>query len=197
MLTTLKNQIANGLRSRLLAKEWTPGTRLKEVSLAKEFGVSRGPIRDVVLELTKEGYLRMLPNCGVTVADFHECCARKIYVRTRRDLEIHALRQGFSSWPANGVEKLDRILRLFKVAAEAKDLPEVIEHDMAFHRFLIENYTEENVSIVWLPLMTTLALPYSRHGNLMESYEEHAAIVSALEKGKVSDAIQLLRTHIQ
>jgi DNA-binding GntR family transcriptional regulator len=197
MTISLKNQIANGLRSRLLANEWTPATRLKELSLAQEFGVSRGPIRDVMLELTKEGYLRMLPNCGVTVAGFPKSRARRIYVRARQDLEALALREGFQRWPEEALKKLQKHLRLFRVAAEGGDLAEVIQYDLSFHRHIIEHYTEENLLIVWLPLMTTLALPYSRHSNLMESYEEHASIVAALERGELAAATRLLKAHIQ
>ncbi len=195
--TTLRAQITDALRSRLLAKEWSTGTRLKEEELAREFGVSRGPIRDVFLELTKEGYLRMLPNRGASVSGFPSSRSRPIYLRTRRDLETLALKEGFPSWTEDDFGKLEKILRLFRVAAEANDLPEVIQQDMAFHRFIIEGCREEDLSIVWLPLMTTLALPYSRHRNLLESYEEHATILDELKAGRIKEASELLRKHIQ
>lgn len=197
MPITLKDQIASGLRSRLLAKEWPAGTRLKEVSLAEEYGVSRGPIRDVVLELSTEGFLRMLPNCGVTVAGFPKSRARQLFVRTRRDLEALALRQGFKEWPNFALTELEKILRYFRVAAEANDLTEVIQHDLAFHRFIVEHYSEEDLSIVWKPLMTTLALPYSRHAALIESYEEHVMIFEQLKEGNLTEAIASLKEHIQ
>ncbi|MEM1060522.1 MAG: GntR family transcriptional regulator [Verrucomicrobiota bacterium] len=196
-ILTPRDQIINELRGRLLAREWPPGTRLKEHALVREFGVGRGPIRDVLLELTKEGYLRMLPNRGVTVGGFPDSPARPVYVETRRELESLALRRGYPRWPADAMARLERILQHFELAAQANQLPEVIEHDMAFHRFLITQYPEEDLSVVWLPLMTTLALPYSRHANLMQSYQEHANIVALLCRGELEAAIAALRTHIQ
>lgn len=197
MATVLRDQITNTLRSRILASEWPGGARLKEEVLAQEFGVSRGPIRDVMLELTKEGYLRMLPNRGVSVCVFPESPARNILLRTRRDLECLSLKIGFPHWDALRFKQLQRILGLFRVSAEQEDLAGVIEQDLAFHRLIVEAYEAEDLLIIWQPLMTTIALPYSRHVNLMECYEEHRSIASVLDQRNVKHALQLLKSHIQ
>lgn len=197
MPTPLKRQIANTLRGQILAGKWSEGTRIKEEVLADRFGVSRGPIRDVMLELSKEGLLRALPNRGVSINRMPSRKARRIYLRTRRDLETLALRDGFPHWSGNDLLATEKILRHFRVAAEFGDLSEVIEYDVAFHRSIIERYREDNLLVLWLPLMTTLALPYSRHRDLMESYQEHQDILAALKKGDLEKALTLLKTHIQ
>ncbi len=61
MPTTLKRQIADSLRGQILSGQWAEGTRIKEESLAEQFGVSRGPIRDVMLELSKEDSYKRYP----------------------------------------------------------------------------------------------------------------------------------------
>ncbi len=197
MPTPLKRQIANTLRGQILAGKWSEGTRIKEEALADQFGVSRGPIRDVMLELSKEGLLHALPNRGVSISRLPTRKARRIYLRTRRDLETLALRDGFPHWAGNDLLASEKILRHFRVAAEFGDLSEVIEFDVAFHRSIIERYREGNLLVLWLPLMTTLALPYSRHRDLMESYQEHQDILAALKKGDLEKALTLLKTHIQ
>ena len=55
MPTPLKRQIANTLRGQILAGKWSEGTRIKEEALADKFGVSRGPIRDVMLGIIQRG----------------------------------------------------------------------------------------------------------------------------------------------
>ncbi len=197
MITTPKDQITDSLRGRILARQLGPGQRVKEEQLADEFGVGRGPIRDVVLRLTKEGYLLALPNKGASVNALPDPDVRTLFLRTRRDLENLALRKGFPTWKADDLSKLDRILREFRIAAEMNDLPEVIRHDVAFHRFLVERYPGNGLSILWLPLMTTLALPYSRHANLLESHTEHVAIYRCLADGNLREAAALLKRHIQ
>lgn len=197
MPTPLKRQIANTLRGQILAGKWSEGTRIKEEALADQFGVSRGPIRDVMLELSKEGLLHALPNRGVSISRLPTRKARLIYLRTRRDLETLALRDGFPHWSSDDLLAAEKILRHFRVAAEFGDLSEVIEFDVAFHRSIIERYREENLLVLWLPLMTTLALPYTRHRDLMESYQEHEDILATLKKGDLDQALTLLKTHIQ
>lgn len=197
MPTPLKRQIVDTLRGQILAGKWSEGTRIKEETLADQFGVSRGPIRDVMLELSKEGLLRALPNRGVSINRMPSRKARRIYLRTRRDLETLALQDGFPHWSGDDLLTAEKILRHFRVAAEFGDLSEVIEYDVAFHRSIIERYREENLLVLWLPLMTTLALPYSRHRDLMESLREHEDILAALKKGDLQQAITLLKTHIQ
>ncbi|MGC1479403.1 MAG: GntR family transcriptional regulator [Chthoniobacterales bacterium] len=197
MITTPKDQITDSLRGRILARELGPGHRVKEEALAVEFGVGRGPIRDVVLRLSKEGYLLAHPNKGASVNALPNSDVRSLFLHTRRDLEILALRKGFPTWKLDDLPKLDRILREFRVAAEMNDLAEVIRHDVAFHRFIVERYPGNGLSILWLPLMTTLALPYSRHANLLESHAEHVAIYQSLADGDARAAAALLKQHIQ
>ncbi len=145
----------------------------------------------------EEGLLHALPNRGVSISRLPTREARRIYLRTRRDLETLALRDGFPHWSGNDLLAVEKILRHFRVAAEFGDLSEVIEYDVAFHRSIIERYWEDNLLVLWLPLMTTLALPYSRHRDLMESYQEHLDILATLKKGDLEQALTLLKTHIQ
>lgn len=197
MPTTLKRQIVDSLRGQILAGHWTEGTRIKEEALAEQYGVSRGPIRDVMLELSKEGLLQALPNKGASINAPPSTKARAIYLRTRRDLETLALQQGFREWTEEDILKMEKTRRRFRVAAEVGDLAEVIEHDIAFHRAIIENYRRENLLVLWLPLMTTIALPYSRHMNLLESHKEHEDILKTLKADDLKSAIRLLKAHIQ
>ena len=197
MPTTLKRQIAASLRGQILAGHWAEGTRIKEEALAERFGVSRGPIRDVMLELSKEGLLQALPNKGVSINVTPSTKARAIYLKTRRDLETLALKEGFPSWTEEAILSMEKTLIRFRIAAEMGDLPEVIEHDIAFHRAIIENYPKEDLRVLWLPLMTTMALPYSRHQDLLESHKEHEDIMRTLKAGDLKTAIQLLKSHIQ
>ncbi len=45
--------------------------------------------------------------------------------------------------------------------------------------------------------MTTMAMPYSRHRDLIESYQEHENILTTLKEGDLQQALRLLKSHIQ
>ena len=194
---TLKERVIEELRSRLLAHEWAAGTRLIETNLAESFGVSRGPIRDAVLALTKEGYLRMTPNCGVTVAGFPDSKARAIYLETRKQLEVLALEGGQENWTEDAFAAMEQLLERFELALIENDLPTVIHLDISFNRSIVEKFTEEDLLIVWAPLMKTIALPYLRHDDPQDTYREHEQIYLAIRKGDIAKASDLIQAHIQ
>ena len=197
MATQLKEQIAASMRGQILTGIIEPGQRIKEEEVAAQYGVSRGPIRDVFLELGKEGLVHAVPYKGLTVRELPTEQVRKIYVRTRREIEKLALSRGFPTWTPKDYKALDRILISMRITAEMEDLTEFVQHDMEFHRFVIDHDKSDDLVPVWTPLVSTMALPYSRHASLMESYQEHLEIVDALKKDNVSEAVALLVKHIR
>src|SRR5438034_7466637 len=93
-IRSVREQITDRLRDDILSGRLAEGERLQEAKLAGRFGVSRGPIREVLAQLTHEGLLESKPNCGVKVA----CCdsdseaIRGLIVPIRQVIEIFALK---------------------------------------------------------------------------------------------------------
>ena len=57
------------LKQQILTGQITPGTRMMEVDLAKDMGVSRTPIREAIRKLEKEGLVIIEPRRGAYVSD--------------------------------------------------------------------------------------------------------------------------------
>ena len=64
-IRSVREQITDRLRDDILSGRLAEGERLQEAKLAERFGVSRGPIREVLAQLTHEGLVEAKPNCGV------------------------------------------------------------------------------------------------------------------------------------
>jgi DNA-binding GntR family transcriptional regulator len=64
---TVRARAAEELRNRILTGALTPGTRLDLDALTVEFGASRTPIREALLELSYEGLVEVAPRSGITV----------------------------------------------------------------------------------------------------------------------------------
>jgi DNA-binding GntR family transcriptional regulator len=64
---TLAEQIAERITDSVIAGRYSPGDRLSEQELADLFEVSRGPIREALRILAKEGFVRILPRRGTVV----------------------------------------------------------------------------------------------------------------------------------
>ena len=193
---TIHEQLAGQLRRGIWAGEFEPGQRLREVHLAEQFGVSRGPIRDVFLRLTREGLLRTRPNAGVSVSEPPSPFQRQTLVQLRRTIECNALRQVLRSGIDALLSALRDNLEDYEAACRKERLDSVVELDLAFHRAIVASADNGSLIATWLPVISQMFLRYSRHHSLIESYNEHAAIVAAIAVGNRAAAVRALRQHI-
>ena len=63
------DRIYHTLRSRICLHDYPPGERLREEDIALEFGISRTPVRQVLVKLETEGLLRSVHGVGTIVTD--------------------------------------------------------------------------------------------------------------------------------
>ncbi len=66
-MLSLPEQIAGELANRITAGSYAPGQRIMEQALAAEFGVSRGPVRDALRLLEKDGLVTILARRGAQI----------------------------------------------------------------------------------------------------------------------------------
>lgn len=66
-LQTLPDQIAERIFAAIAAGEYAPGERIREETLAEQFEVSQGPVREALRILEKDSVVRILPNRGAHV----------------------------------------------------------------------------------------------------------------------------------
>ncbi|MDZ7787513.1 MAG: GntR family transcriptional regulator [Halofilum sp. (in: g-proteobacteria)] len=64
---TMASMLVDALRERILSFEIPEGTQLRQDSLASEFGVSRIPVREALLQLEGEGLVHQSAHKGYTV----------------------------------------------------------------------------------------------------------------------------------
>src|ERR1022692_3410036 len=64
---TVRSRAASELRDRILTGRLRPGTRIDLDEITREFGTSRTPVREALLELSYEGLVSVTPRSGITV----------------------------------------------------------------------------------------------------------------------------------
>lgn len=193
---TIREQVADRIRADVLSGRLAEGTSLREHALAKQYRVSRAPIRDALLQLTQEGLLVAKPNCGVRVAAVKEE-TQELLVNMRRQIEVFALQKGFSNIDDKAIDAMQATVDRLKVACETENLGDVVDEDMALHRLIIESAGNRDLIAIWLPIVSRMMLHYSRHNSMMESHREHAAIVDAIRARDEKAAIKALEANIQ
>ena len=65
----LREIVYEELKNQILMGEIAPGTRMMEIELAEEMGVSRTPVREAIRKLEKEGLVTIEPRKGAYASD--------------------------------------------------------------------------------------------------------------------------------
>lgn len=78
-MLSLPEQIALRLAGRITGGSHTPGQRIMEQAIAAEFGVSRGPVRDALRLLEKDGLVTILARRGAQVTKLSIPEVREIF----------------------------------------------------------------------------------------------------------------------
>jgi DNA-binding GntR family transcriptional regulator len=113
----LVDRLAAAIQSRVLSGEIPTGARLRQETLASEFGVSRTPVREALRKLQSSGVVLVEPNRGAVVRGPSAREVREAYA-VRAELEGFAAEHAVEHI---GDEQLDRLRdaeRLFRHSVE-------------------------------------------------------------------------------
>jgi GntR family transcriptional regulator, rspAB operon transcriptional repressor len=194
---SLREQIAAHLRADILSGAIARGEPMREVPLAERFGVSRGPIRDVLAQLTQEGMLTAERNCGVRVSEAPDEWMQPVIIGLRRMIETASMEHLIKQRVAVDLRSLDAIVDRLHEACENHEMAVITELDLEFHQTLLELAGDGDVVAIWRPIVTRMIMHYSRHKNMDQSYREHVAILEAVRERDLKKAVQALEDNIQ
>ncbi len=193
---TLPEQIAARLTQEVLSSKLKPGDPLREIDLSERFGVSRGPVREAFRQLSQQGLLVLEPNKGVRVAQNPSVEVRPLVVELRRKIESFVLDSIFERITEEDLEDWNGILVDIKMACEASDVDALTEHDLRFHRAIIQSHDDKDLFALWQPIAMRMMMHYNRLDDIMESYREHERILDAIRAGNKRGAIKALVDNI-
>ena len=196
---------------------WVPGDRLPaERDLAEAFGVSRTVIREAVKTLEARGMLETLTGSGVYVRspdsaavsrslrmylqllDQDDIDLRLAEIRRVLEVEIAALAAARAT-----AEERQELRRLCQEMRKHVGAPRVLaEMDFQLHLLLAEATRNELFGVLLTPLIEQLrehfVYAWEHYGaRPVESvFEQHEAIVAAVEAGDAEGARRAMTAHI-
>jgi len=135
--TTAGQDVIVRLRDAITRGRLAPGTPLGEVSLAKELGVGRAPVREALRQLMQEGLVTHEPHRGSVVTVLTEGDLADIYI-ARQGIERRAVQLILERGEAvdlRGVERAFDALR--KAPSGPRPTVAVVEADVAFHETIV------------------------------------------------------------
>ncbi|TBR41572.1 GntR family transcriptional regulator [Marinomonas agarivorans] len=196
-ILTIKDQIAKQLRTDIISGAIPPATKLKEQELATRFGISRGPIREVILQLTKEGLLVSKNNCGASVNTVLEPKMQTLMIALRLQIERFAIEQLQDKLTEQDFDALESILHELQAAFDQEDFTAVTKQDIAFHYYLVEKAGGDELINIWYPYIMRMRLNYKRVSCSDVCVQEHRDILNALRKGDTTAAINAIQANVK
>ncbi len=189
--------IYSTLFNRIISGEYPAGTKLKEEAIAKEFNLSRTPVRAVLQQLEQDGLISGSPNKGSWVLPFTADEIEEIY-EIRKSLELLCL--DFSSHTLS----VQKLLALKKEIIANKDIEDPnlqTALDAEFHSLIIEASNKKRL-ISMLNQLYRLIQNFRSLGFMNKelrdsTINEHLAILDALISRNNSLASELMKKHIQ
>ena len=197
-LLPVEQRVFNDVVKAIYEQRLRPGMKLGEEALAAVFSVSRARIRRVLLALSHQRLVDLIPNRGAFVVRPTEDDARDIF-SARRCLEDLVVER-VAAKPEPAVIRKRRTHVQSEIGARNKgQRREAIRMAGEFHMTLAHLSGSRVFRATLEPVLLQSSLIVSMYGGgLIPSclVEEHQAIVDALEQGDAARASDLMKEHL-
>ena len=127
-----KDEIIDQIKRQILMLELAPGSPLDEVSLSRQFEISRTPMRDILRQLSGEGYVQLRENKGAIVAPMDAKSMRNFFL-TAPMIYAAISRLAAQQATAAQIDKLRETQAQFKQAVTAQSVEQMVFLNDAFH----------------------------------------------------------------
>ncbi|MCW3024539.1 MAG: Transcriptional Regulator, GntR family [Conexibacter sp.] len=193
--TVLRDQVKTLLLDRILSGVYAPGDRLIETRIAQELGTSQAPVREALRELELLRFVESASFRGTWVREVSDDELIEVFP-IRAALEEIAAREAAKR--LNGdVAALEAEI---EGMANARDVREQVEHDVRFHRLIVEASGNSRLMEVWDSLQVDARTTITALGTGLppeKAAELHRPILEALRRKSAKAAGREIRGHVE
>lgn len=193
------------LRQRLVGGHYKPGTQLKEEPLAREFGISRTPVRAALKRLVEDGLATADAGQGIHVAQWSEWDIEETF-QLRMLLEPYAASLAAQRGGAEMVAKLKASnAQMASAIAEVKDadgaIARIQEANRTFHHTLLDHSGSPRLramldTMIDMPIIVRSFYLYTS-AELEQSLHHHQDLTLAAEARDGELARQVMQLHLR
>jgi len=208
----LREQAYKHIHGKLLAGEMPAGHVLSELSLAREIGISRTPVREAIQRLEQEGILEQVPRYGTIVRRPERRDLEELY-QLREALEPYAVAQVAGRLSPEDLGMARRLCDEIQVIAaavkkasramvDAALMRRLLSADLGFHMVLLRaSGNRRLMKIIADSRMLTriFGTPRQEHdlAIIEETHRFHSQILKAVQQGDGEKARRLMSEHIR
>lgn len=196
---SLQDRIRLALEREIMSGERPPGSAIDDRELAARFGTSRTPVREVLLTLSVQGMVTIVPRSGIFVRQFNpgELIA---LVEALEEQEVVLARLAARRLTSAQRLTLRDIHEVAHRHALNDDLPGYSQANAELHGLIYDGSNNpilaEQARLSRKRFSAYRRCVFDVPGRLLDSSREHALIVDSLCRGDESAAADAMRAHI-
>jgi DNA-binding GntR family transcriptional regulator len=151
----LTDEVAEGIRHAIFDGSFEMGEHLNEVDIAERLEVSRGPVREALVQLRQEGIVTMKWHRGAHIVQFSATDVR----------ELFAIREAAVSATQTDLDQMNQVLTAMSRALADESDHAMIQLDVQFHDSLYRAAHHDRLWNAWSSLRSQvmLSLLVKRH----------------------------------
>ncbi|MGY6019884.1 GntR family transcriptional regulator [Streptomyces spinosirectus] len=193
----LADEVADRIREAIFDGRYPPGAQLREVELSGDMDVSRGPVREALRLLEREGLVHCAWHRGTTVTSLSPDDVAELD-SLRGALEDLAVREVIAR---ASDEDLASVAKTADMMERADDAHEMVRCDIAFHDAVFAAAGHRRLADAWDGIRCQVHLfLLTRIGRSTQDYldrvpREHRELVAALDARDTETALTLFAAH--
>jgi DNA-binding GntR family transcriptional regulator len=193
----LGDRVKDNLLSRILAGEFAPGARIVETRVARELGVSQGPVREALRDLSALGLVELQPYRGARVRRPDTDEIRQA-MGVRAELEALAAAEACPRLGADELADLKSLVAEMAELAAAGRMEAYVQRNTEFHRAVIRASGNQTLERLWEllgPFARTYITAAASGLDAGRIRTSHLRVVRALASRDPAAAAAAMREH--
>lgn len=196
---SLKEKAYDILKDLILTGRLEQGRLHNEKRLAEVLGVSRTPVREALLELSREGMVSFVPSKGVKVRKITVTQVQEVF-ELRRIIEGYIIKTIAKGLTPADLSKIEKIISKQERLASRDEEVAFIETDKEFHLFMASKMGSQQIQTILQNLRDQIHLMGIRaikdQSRSLQVLKEHHRIFAALKKRDAKKAHDELMRHL-
>ena len=184
----LSERVYKILMESIVSGDLLPGTELREQHVAKQMGVSATPVREAFKRLASDGMIELIPYRGAVVKVLDQQEIREAY----------ACREALEHLVAK--EVIERVYRMIEGFRQAGGVEEIAASSQEFDEYLYQLTGNRTLCDLLALLKGVISRDRKYSAGSPERqqaiYQEHRAIVEALDRRDLEGAKRAISRHI-
>lgn len=196
----VSNSVYDTLKYNIQNLNIKPGDRISEQEISKLLNVSRTPVREAFINLSREGLVNVLPQRGTIVSkiDFEQVEEARFI---RESLELSIVEIVSEVIDEYTLSELEKNVNRQKEALVEKNYSQMMIHDQKFHKLIFEvankNRTWQIIEQISTHYRMTRLLSLAGNISWELAIKQHESFVEALRKDDKQSVVAIMREHLR